>query len=441
MKTYILNSSALASLSVADIVANLQKKSKLKIVDIQPEHTEIFRQVIEELCKQNINFHELILDVSIPKSCAIITISSLLKGSITALSITQEEEEEIGHLDELIQKISDALGDGVLKLDTLSFDLKQEVDFSSLADALKKNCFLTNLNISQSFGFDTLRIHHLACIFEALAQSSPEHADCGAGNNHLTQLKLSNIAVPDISEEPATFDSLLALNSMLRNNTSLTSFAFEETGEGFSAEDIEIIMNGLKNNKTLKVLSFAENCLKDENIICIANNLPENLERLNLSNQIKFLGCTMEEADIELHLMTCIVAKERVKDISLWDGLIYILNYLGEHNQPLEIDFYNNIMPEEALTRTHQKNCNGDIGDELEDLRELINRNKAMIQDIKALLSSPNLEFIVSVNCEFLTNVSKPSLDKNAHFLTIWAKAREQYVKVTRDYNSQFQLT
>ncbi|ARG98288.1 hypothetical protein B6N58_11800 [Legionella micdadei] len=79
-----------------------------------------------------------------------------------------------------------------------------------------------------------------------------------------------------------------------RNNTSLTSFAFEETGEGFSTDDIEIIMNGLNNNKTLKVLSFAENCLSDKDVICIANNLPENLERLNLNNQIKFLGCVME---------------------------------------------------------------------------------------------------------------------------------------------------
>lgn len=73
--------------------------------------------------------------------------------------------------------------------------------------------------------------------------------------------------------------------------------------------------------------------------------------------------------------------------------------------------------------------------------QELINRNKSMTHNVKKLLSSPNLEFIVSVNCEFLSRVSKPSLDKNAHFLTIWAKAREQYVKVTRDYNSQLQLT
>ncbi|CEG60043.1 protein of unknown function [Legionella micdadei] len=35
---------------------------------------------------------------------------------------------------------------------------------------MKRNCHLTELTISQSVGFDSLRINHLACIFEALAQ-------------------------------------------------------------------------------------------------------------------------------------------------------------------------------------------------------------------------------------------------------------------------------
>jgi len=132
------------------------------------------------------------------------------------------------------------------------------------------------------------------------------------------------------------------------------------------------------------------------------------------------------------------MARKRFEDISLWDGLIYLLKYLGKNNKRLEIDFYNNVLPEDALTKAYTKNRSGDIGNVLEDLQELINRNKSLTHNVKNLLSSPNLEFIVSVNCEFLSRGSKPSLDKNAHFLTIWAKAREQYV---RDYNSQLQLT
>ncbi|ARH01039.1 hypothetical protein B6V88_11810 [Legionella micdadei] len=66
--------------------------------------------------------------------------------------------------------------------------------------------------------------------------------------------------------------------------------------------------------------------------------------------------------------MTCTMARKRFEDISLWDGLIYLLKYLGKNNKRLEIDFYNNVLPEEALTKAYTKNRSGDIGNVLEDL-------------------------------------------------------------------------